>query len=73
MPAVAGNPDIQRKGVTGYAIDRIYTAPDGKGMVFVVEKTVEDSAGTSIRYMVETVALPDSEAGSSEPASLVEK
>lgn len=70
---VAGNPDVQRKGVTGYAIDRIYTAPDGKGMVFVVEKTVEDSAGTSIRYMVETVALPDSGDGSSEPASLVEK
>ena len=59
--------------MTGYAIDRIYTAPDGKGMVFVVEKTVEDAAGTSIRYMVETVALPDSEAGSSSPAPILEK
>ncbi len=57
---VAGNPEVRRKGVTGYAIDRIYTSPDGAGMVFVVEKTVEDQSGVSIRYMVETVALADS-------------
>lgn len=55
---VAGNPGIQRAGVTGYAIDRIYTSPDGKGFVFVVEKIVEDKTGTSIRYMVETVIPP---------------
>ncbi len=55
---VAGNPGIQRAGVTGYAIDRIYTTPDGKGFVFVVEKRVEDATGISIRYMVETVIPP---------------
>lgn len=64
---VAGNPGIQRAGVTGYAIDRIYTSPDGNGFVFVVEKTVEDASGTSIRYMVETVVPPAS--GPAEPAS----
>lgn len=55
---VAGNPGIQRAGVTGYAIDRIYTTPDEKGFVFVVEKRVEDATGISIRYMVETVIPP---------------
>ena len=60
---VAGNPGIQRKGVTGYAIDRIYTSPDGRGFVFVVEKTVEDASGTSIRYMVETVVPPAADSG----------
>lgn len=69
---VAGNPDVQRKGVTGYAIDRIYTSPDGAGMVFVVEKTVEDHCGVSIRYMVETVALPTSLAAIT-PEPVVEK
>lgn len=55
---VTGNPDIKRKGVTGYAIDKIFTSPDGKGFVFVVEKTVEDATGVSIRYMVETAVPP---------------
>lgn len=63
---VAGNPEIRRKGVTGYVIDRIYTSPDGNGIVFVVEKTVADATGISVRYMVETVLLPSS---SSEDAT----
>ena len=54
---VVGNPDIKRKGVTNYTINRIFTSPQGNGLVFVVEKTVEDTTGTSIRYMVETTAL----------------
>ena len=54
---VAGNPDIKRDGVTGYTIDQIFAAPDGSGIVFVVEKTVADSTGISIRYMVETVVF----------------
>ena len=54
---VAGNPEIKRKGVTNYSINRIFTTPDGKGVVFVVEKTVEDSTGVSVRYMVETAVV----------------
>lgn len=64
---VAGNPEISRKGVVGYTIDRIYTSPDGKGFVFVVEKTVADKTGISIRYMVETVMVPREEP--TKPAS----
>ena len=51
---VIGNPDIKRKGVTGYKIDRIFTNSNGTGFVFLVEKTITDSTGISIRYMVET-------------------
>ena len=54
---VAGNPEIKRKGVTNYSINRIFTTPDGKGVVFVGEKTVEDSTGVSVRYMVETAVV----------------
>lgn len=54
---VVGNPEIKRNGVTGYTIDRIFTSPDGKGIVFLVEKTVSDKTGISIRYMVETATL----------------
>ena len=52
-----GSPDIKRKGVTNYKIVRIFQSADKSGLVFVVEKTVEDSSGSSIRYMVETVKL----------------
>lgn len=52
-----GSPDIKRKGVSAYKIVRIFRDKAKSGLVFVVEKTVEDSAGTSIRYMVETVKL----------------
>ncbi len=52
-----GSPDIKRKGVSAYKIVRIFRDSAKSGLVFVVEKTVEDSTGTSIRYMVETVKL----------------
>ena len=52
-----GSPDIKRKGVSNYKIVRIFRDASKSGLVFVVEKTVEDSAGSSIRYMVETVKL----------------
>lgn len=52
-----GSPDIKRKGVSAYKIVRIFRDSAKSGLIFVVEKTVEDSAGTSIRYMVETVKL----------------
>lgn len=52
-----GSPDIKRKGVSGYKIIRIFRDAARRSLIFVVEKTVEDSTGTSIRYMVETVKL----------------
>lgn len=52
-----GTPDLVRKGISGYRIDRIFTDDSGKSIVFIVEKTLIDDTGTSIRYMVETVRL----------------
>lgn len=52
-----GSPEIRRKGVTGYKIDRIFSDKSGRNLVFIIEKTVEDETGTSIRYMVETIRL----------------
>lgn len=54
---VVGNPDIKRKGVSGYTINRIFTDKSGRSLVFVIEKQIEDSTGTCIRYMVETIRL----------------
>lgn len=54
---VVGSPDIKRKGVTGYQINRIFSDASGRNLVFVVEKTMADKNGTSIRYMVETIRL----------------
>jgi len=48
-----GNPDIRRKGVTGYKIEQILTDKAGKSMIFVVEKIMEDKTGINVRYMVE--------------------
>ncbi|MCR5725523.1 MAG: DUF2259 domain-containing protein [Treponema sp.] len=55
--STVGNPGTKRKGITGYKIDRIFTDKSGRSLVFVIEKSVADSTGTSIRYMVETVRL----------------
>lgn len=52
-----GNPQYERKGVSSYQIEKIFTDPSGKSVVFVIQKTVEDESGTSIRYMVETVRI----------------
>lgn len=54
---IVGNPDIKRKGVTGYTINRIFSDKSGRNFVFVVEKQVENKTGTCIRYMVETIRL----------------
>ena len=54
---IVGSPDIRRKGVTGYQINRIFSDESGRNLVFIVEKTVQDKTGTSIRYMVETIRL----------------
>jgi predicted secreted protein len=49
-----GNPSVKRKGVSGYSISKVFTDPSGRSIVIVVEKSVIDDTGTSIRYMVET-------------------
>ncbi|MBR1721115.1 MAG: DUF2259 domain-containing protein [Treponema sp.] len=54
---VVGSPDIKRKKVTDYKIDRIFSDRTGRNLVFVVEKTLSDVNGSSIRYMVETIRL----------------
>ncbi len=54
---IVGNPDIKRKGVTNYTINRIFTDKSGRNLVFVVEKQMEDKTGICIRYMVETIRL----------------
>jgi len=50
---VVGSPDIQRKGITNYKIERIFCDKSEKNLIFVIEKMLEDDTGTSIRYMVE--------------------
>jgi predicted secreted protein len=52
-----GTPDFRRKGITGYQIEKIFTDKSGKSLLFVVRKTLEDDAGTSIRYMVEAIRI----------------
>lgn len=54
----AGNPEIRRQGVSDYTIRRIIMAPDEHTLVFIIEKTLADKTGSSVRYMVETVRLP---------------
>lgn len=48
-----GSPDIERKGVSNYKIERIFCDPTGKNIIFIIEKMIEDTTGVSIRYMVE--------------------
>ena len=52
-----GHSSYKRQGVKGYTIRQIILAPDGKSLVFVVEKEEMDTTGVNIRYMVETVRL----------------
>lgn len=54
---IVGSPDIKRKSVTGYQINKIFSDESGRNLVFIVEKTMADKSGTSIRYMVETIHL----------------
>jgi predicted secreted protein len=49
-----GRPDYYRKGVKEYRIKYLLLAPDGKSLIFVMEKSIVDAKGESIRYMVET-------------------
>ncbi len=56
---VIGNPDIKRRGVIGYNLEKIIKSPDGESFIFVIEKTVATASGNSIRYMVETLEVGD--------------
>ena len=52
-----GSPEIKRKGITDYKIERIFCDNSEKSLIFVIEKTLEDDTGISIRYMVEAAKL----------------
>lgn len=54
-----GNPQIERKGVLSYKIERILCSNDGSSIVFNIEKICEDKTGVNIRFMVEAAKLSD--------------
>jgi len=45
-----------RKNVNNYIIRQIIIAPDGKTIVFIIEK--EEAGAKGMRYMVETYRIP---------------
>jgi predicted secreted protein len=51
---LVGRPGFSRSGVASYRIDRVWMAPDGRGLVIAVAKIASD---LSIRYMVETLRI----------------
>jgi predicted secreted protein len=53
----AGDPSIQRQGVKSYQIKQIILAPNGNSLVFLIQKEEQDTKGSNVRYMVETVRL----------------
>ena len=54
---VVGNPDVKRKMISSYAIEKIFCSKDAKSFVIVVEKRSEENGVPTIRYMVETFKL----------------
>ena len=54
-----GRPHYSRTGVKRYSIRQVLLGPDGRSVVFVVEKEEYNGseAGYSVRYMVETLRL----------------
>lgn len=46
-----------REKVKRYRVKQILLAPDGRSLVFAMEKEEVDSSGSNIRYMVETLKL----------------
>lgn len=57
MTQKIGSPNIVRKGVSNYKIERIFCDKTKKNMIFIIEKMVEDETGVSIRYMVEAAKI----------------
>lgn len=55
---VAGSPDVKRRGISGYAIEKIMCDKTATKFVIVVEKiSEEENSAPSVRYMVETFVL----------------
>lgn len=52
-----GNPGLRRSGVRSYLIKQILLAPDGKSLVLIIQRAEQDTRGSNIRYMVETVRV----------------
>lgn len=52
-----GNPSVKRANISAYSIDRVLTDKSGKNLVFVINKEITDAAGSSMRFMVETLSL----------------
>ena len=50
-----GNPSYARKGISDYSMKKVILSPDEKGLVFVIEKKVENKDSVSVRYMIETL------------------
>jgi predicted secreted protein len=53
-----GTPDFIRDNVKDYAIRQIFLSPNEKYFICVIEKTIYDKSGDSIKYMIESVKLP---------------
>jgi len=55
---VAGSPDVKRRGISGYNIEKIVCDKTATKFVIIVEKiSEEENAAPSVRYMVETFVL----------------
>lgn len=52
-----GSPNITRKGISNYKIERIMCDTSEQNLIFVIEKILEDDKGISIRYMVEAAKI----------------
>jgi len=52
-----GLPGFMRQGVKDYLVRRILIDDSGKSLVFIIEKTVVETKGSSSRFMVETLRL----------------
>jgi predicted secreted protein len=50
-----GLPDYWRKGVKRYRIKQVLLAPDDRSIIMVIQKEEQDTLGSNIRYMVETL------------------
>jgi len=54
---IVGIPNYRRKNVKNYRIKQITLSPDEESIIFLIEKEEKDTAGSNIRYMVETVRI----------------
>ena len=51
---VAGTPDVKRKQISSYSIEKILCSPNAESFIIIVEKRSEENGVPTIRYMVET-------------------